>query len=72
MYNGLYQHTKEHGVNSTKNRQETPNVTAEELSAPDAVDAMKYPREAITLMKRIPEYTANETCDQMNVNMHLP
>ena len=72
LYNGLYQHRKEHGVNSTKNRIETPNVTAEELSALDDADAMKYPREAITLMKRIPVYTANETCDTMNVNMQLP
>ena len=54
LYNGLYQHTNEHGVNSTKKRTETPKVTEEALPVPDAVEAMKYPKEPITFSMRMP------------------
>ena len=70
MYTGLYQHTNEHGVNSTKKRIETPNVTAELLLVLDAVEAMKYPREAITLRKSTPVYTVNENNMQPVENAH--
>ena len=61
LYTGRNQHTNEHGVNRNKKKIESPNVTPADCDPPLFIVAMKYAREPMTFIARVPTYAAIDT-----------
>jgi len=61
LYTGRNQHTNEQGVNSSKKKMESPNVTPADCDPLAFIVVMKYAREPMTFMTRVPTYATNDT-----------